>query len=47
MEEKLNIENVKFISKIQLPENLIFKYSKENVVKDSDLVVFWESQDNF
>ena len=47
MEINKDLQSVKFISKEPLPKNFIFKYTPDNLVQEGDLVVFWESADNF
>ena len=40
-------ENIEIVTKTELPENCLFKYKKDNIIRDGDMIIFWDDKDNF
>ena len=41
------LDGVKFLGKVEAPENCLYKYRAENLVREGDFAVIMDQNDNF
>ena len=44
---KSHFGNVEIVKKAEIDENCLFKYKKDNTIREGDLVIFWDDKDNY
>ena len=46
-DSKSNFDKVEIVKKTEIAENCLFKYKRDNTIRNGDIVIFWDDRDNF